>query len=198
MASSDGGPSSPPVVLTKEYIRAAFKHLEEIDDVEHRNAFFKKYMTEDVEWEITGNGHELAGTRYSLADHSAASFSKLGTNVYLFFVGLPIAYKSWDDMADNTKGQKLAKPIKFVIRSIILEPDTRRASIETKGYATRTNGMYSRPSSNNKMCNGVDASLGQPYNNDYVWLTQWNEQGQIFSVRSYHDTNLAEKVLKEE
>lgn len=87
MASGDDGPSSPPVVLSKEYIRAAFKHLEEIDDVEHRNAFFKKYMTENVEWEITGNGHALAGTRYSLADHSAASFSKLGTNVYLFFVG---------------------------------------------------------------------------------------------------------------
>lgn len=41
-------------------------------------------------------------------------------------------------------------------------------------------------------------ALGQPYNNDYVWLTRWNERGQIFSVRSYHDTNLAEKVLKGE
>lgn len=70
--------TSAPVALTKEYIRDAFKHLEETHDVEHRNEFFKRYMLEDVKWEITGNGHSLAGTRHSLADHSAASFNKLG------------------------------------------------------------------------------------------------------------------------
>lgn len=52
-------------------------------------------------------------------------------------------------VADTTalapKGKRLAKPIRFVVRSIILEPDARRASIETKGYATRTNGACSRP-----------------------------------------------------
>ncbi|KAF3765560.1 hypothetical protein M406DRAFT_329457 [Cryphonectria parasitica EP155] len=140
-----------PVILTKDYIRDAFKHLEEVEDVEHRNLFFKKYMVEDVKWEITGNGHELAGTRYSLAEHSSASFTKLG--------------------------KKLQKPIKFVVRSIILEPDTRWACVECQGFATRTNG--------------------QPYNNDYVWLTEWDANGKIFHVRSYHDTNLAEKVLHE-
>lgn len=91
MADNDGSGPSPassspaPVVLTKEYIRAAFKHLEETDDVAHRNAFFQRYMTEDVEWEITGSGHELAGTRHGLAEHSAASFSKLGMYECFFF-----------------------------------------------------------------------------------------------------------------
>lgn len=39
---------------------------------------------------------------------------------------------------------------------------------------------------------------GQPYNNDYIWITQWSDDGKILSVRSYHDTNLAEKVLYED
>lgn len=72
--------TSVPVVLTKEYIHQAFKHLEETQDMAHRNEFFTQYMLEDVKWEITGNGHSLAGTRYSLADHSAASFNRLGEN----------------------------------------------------------------------------------------------------------------------
>lgn len=101
-------------VLTKDYIRNAYKHLEETDDIEHRNQFFKKYMVENVIWEITGNGHEMAGTRHSLAEHSAVSFTRLG--------------------------KKLTGPIKFVVRSIILEPDTGLACVEIRGHATRTNG----------------------------------------------------------
>lgn len=113
MASNSEAPTVG-FVLTKEYIRNAYKHLEETDDIEHRNEFFKKYMIEDVTWEITGNGHEMAGTRHSLQDHSAVSFARLG--------------------------KKLAGPIKFVVRSIILEPDTRSACVEIRGHATRTNG----------------------------------------------------------
>lgn len=67
-----------PVSLTKDYIRKAFKHLEETEDLDLRNEFFKRYMIENVTWEITGNGHQLAGTRHSQAEHSAASFSRLG------------------------------------------------------------------------------------------------------------------------
>lgn len=70
--SSSGSP------LTKDYIRNAYKHLEETDDLDVRNEFWDKYMIENVTWEITGNGHSLAGIRHSLAEHSAASFSKLG------------------------------------------------------------------------------------------------------------------------
>lgn len=66
------------VSLTKEYIRDAYKHLEETEDLDFRNQFWKKYMIQNVTWEITGNGHSLAGVRHSLAEHSDASFSKLG------------------------------------------------------------------------------------------------------------------------
>lgn len=45
-------------------------------------------------------------------------------------------------LADMSSGKKLTKPIKFVVRNIILEPDTRWASIETKGCATRMDGMW--------------------------------------------------------
>lgn len=74
----------PPVHLTKEYIRAAFRLLEQPDGVEDRDRFFQRYMVANVRWEITGSGHALAGTRNSLADHSAASFSRLGACLFFF------------------------------------------------------------------------------------------------------------------
>lgn len=81
----DGGrqhATPAPVSLTKEYIRAAFELLSQTDDAENRSEFFRRYMVADVRWEITGSGHELAGTRNSLAEHSAASFSRLGTSFF--------------------------------------------------------------------------------------------------------------------
>lgn len=82
-------PPPAPVTLTKDYIRKAYKHLEETEDLDFRNEFFKQYMIDNVTWEITGNGHELAGVRHSLSEHSAASFSKLGRTTQLFFA-LPL------------------------------------------------------------------------------------------------------------
>ncbi|PSR97363.1 hypothetical protein BD289DRAFT_480207 [Coniella lustricola] len=149
--ASQAQASATPVVLTKDYIRDAFKLLEEVDDLSQRNSFFEKFVVPNVKWEITGTAHDMAGTRHNLADHSAASFDKLG--------------------------KKLSKPIKFVVRSVILEAETRWASIECQGFTTRLNG--------------------KPYQNDYVWLTEWNDEGKIFHVRSYHDTHLAEIVLHE-
>lgn len=96
-------------------------------------------------------------------------------------------------------GKKLTGQIRFVVRSIILEPDTRSACIEMRGYATRTNGRSpDRDQTVRFSISDAETCTGQPYNNDYIWLTQWNDEGKIFTVRSYHDTSLAEKVLHED
>lgn len=97
--------SSPGSPLTKDYIRKAYKHLEETNDLDVRNEFWIKYMVENVTWEITGNGHSLAGIRYSLAEHSAASFSKLGNQwvpLLVFFVRQFLADKSSRQETDKT------------------------------------------------------------------------------------------------
>lgn len=44
----------------------------------------------------------------------------------------------------------------------------------------------------------ADASspgLGKAYNNEYVWLTRWNDEGKIVEIRSYFDTMLSEEAL---
>jgi hypothetical protein len=65
-------------VLTHAYIKQAFAHLEEVDDLSRRNIFFSKYIVKDVKWTVTGSGHDLAGTRYTLEDHANATFNRLG------------------------------------------------------------------------------------------------------------------------
>ena len=112
------------------------------------------------------------------------------------------------------------KPIKFVVRSVILEPDTRWACVETRGFATRKSGMFQfslqeimAPTSKYLPWLGLDAPFtqppllrayisrfeltiaGKPYNNDYIWLTQWNDEGKIVYVRSYFDTMLSQEAL---
>jgi hypothetical protein len=64
--------------LTEDYILRAFKPLEEIQDLDKRNVFFQDFMVDDVIWELAGTSHALAGTSYSLAEHNAATFNKLG------------------------------------------------------------------------------------------------------------------------
>ena len=107
--------SDEPMKLTKDYIKLAFGHLEETQDLNKRDIFFKEYMVENVTWEITGQDHYMAGIRHSLAEHTAASFAKLR--------------------------QKIKDPIKFVIRSIVLDTTIRTACVELRGYATKLNGM---------------------------------------------------------
>lgn len=89
--------SNHPVELTKDYIKFAFTYLEETQDLDKRNIFVTEYMLENVMWEITGNDHSMAGIRYSVAEHTAASFARLRL--------------------------KIRDPIKSVVRSVILDAE---------------------------------------------------------------------------
>lgn len=93
--ASQAQPSTTPFALTKDYIRDAFKLLEEVDDLDKRNSFFEKFMVPDVKWEITGSAHDMAGTRHNLADHSAASFNKLGASTLVKLKAL-----NFEDISD--------------------------------------------------------------------------------------------------
>ena len=80
----------------------------------------------------------------------------------------------------NRLGPKLQNPIRFVINRIILdtEPEadgTWWACVECKGEST--------------------TKTGEPYNNEYAWLTRWNQDGKIVEIRSYFDSVMAEHVL---
>ncbi|KYK60568.1 uncharacterized protein DCS_01705 [Drechmeria coniospora] len=90
--------------------------------------------------------------------------------------------ESHADATFKRLGNKLRAPIKFTVTRVIVdaEPDTDGwwATVETVGEATRKNG--------------------KPYNNQYVWLTRWNDEGKIAEVRSYFDTMLSEEVLRDE
>ncbi|KAB5527939.1 hypothetical protein GE09DRAFT_1149699 [Coniochaeta sp. 2T2.1] len=100
---------------------------------------------------IAGTGHVLAATSYNLADLQAKTFIKLR--------------------------KKLTTPIKFTIKSIILEPGSNTACVETQGHATRL--------------------IGKLYNNEYIWLTTWNSAGKMVHIRSYFDSKLAEDTLRD-
>lgn len=73
--------ATPRVILTKDYILNAFKLLEETEIMTKRMEFFNRYMVDNVTWNITGSAHDLVGTRYNLADHTAATFGKLGNEM---------------------------------------------------------------------------------------------------------------------
>ena len=104
--------------LTKDYIKKAFSYLEEVDDLDKRNIFFTQYMIEDVTWEVTGRGHRLAGTRHSVAEHNNASFARVR--------------------------ERITSAIQFVVRSIILDNESRTACIELYGYSVQLDGrVYS-------------------------------------------------------
>lgn len=80
----------------------------------------------------------------------------------------------------NRLGPKLQGPIRFVVNRILLdsEPEadgTQWACVESKGEST--------------------TRTGEPYNNEYVWLTRWNQEGKIVEIRSYFDSVMAEHVL---
>lgn len=39
--------------------------------------------------------------------------------------------------------------------------------------------------------------IGAPYNNEYVWLTKWNDEGKIVEIKSYFDSAMSEELLNE-
>ncbi|OAQ71307.1 hypothetical protein VFPPC_03628 [Pochonia chlamydosporia 170] len=143
----------PGFTLTKDYVRKAFAHLGEVNDIEHRKKFLTEYIVPNVTWTCTGNAHSLAGTRYTLKDHEDATFNRLG--------------------------KKLKGPIKFTATRVIVDAEAEEdgwwCTVETKGEATRT--------------------TGEAYDNEYVWLMRWNDEGKIVEIRSYFDTLLSEQVL---
>ncbi|KND88356.1 hypothetical protein TOPH_06975 [Tolypocladium ophioglossoides CBS 100239] len=85
------------------------------------------------------------------------------------------------DATFNRLGKKLRGPIKFTVARVHIDAEPtedggRWACVETVGESTR--------------------KTGEPYNNEYMWLTRWNGEGRIVEVRSYFDTMLSEEVLQ--
>ncbi|KAF4977664.1 hypothetical protein FZEAL_5854 [Fusarium zealandicum] len=85
------------------------------------------------------------------------------------------------DTSFNQMRKRLVAPIKFVVTRVIVDAERREdgwwACVETRGEAMRKTGEH--------------------YNNEYVWLTRYNDEGKIVEVRSYFDTLFAEQVLAE-
>ncbi|KAH7149040.1 hypothetical protein B0J13DRAFT_523697 [Dactylonectria estremocensis] len=96
-------------------------------------------------------------------------------------IGTQNSMKEHADATFNKIGKRLDGPIKFVVTKVIVDGDKADdgwwTSVELKGEATRRTGM--------------------DYNNEYVWLTRFNDQGKIVEIRSYFDTLLSEMVLAE-
>ncbi|KAM4057722.1 snoaL-like domain-containing protein [Hirsutella rhossiliensis] len=87
------------------------------------------------------------------------------------------------DATFNRLGPRLRAPIRFDVTRVVVDaqpgPDGAWwACIETRGHAIRK-------------------ASGKPYDNEYIWLTRWNQDGRMVEVRSYCDTMLAEEVLRE-
>ncbi|CAM1500418.1 Fc.00g095800.m01.CDS01 [Cosmosporella sp. VM-42] len=81
----------------------------------------------------------------------------------------------------NNLGKRLTGAIKFVVTRVVVDAEREEdgwwACVELKGEAMR--------------------KTGEKYNNEYIWLTRWDDEGKIVEVRSYFDTLFAEKVLQE-
>ena len=81
----------------------------------------------------------------------------------------------------NNLGKRLTGPIKFVVKRVVVDAEREEngwwACVELKGEAMR--------------------KTGKEYNNEYIWLTRFNDDGKIVEVRSYFDTLFAENVLQE-
>ncbi|KAH7148281.1 hypothetical protein EDB81DRAFT_882714 [Dactylonectria macrodidyma] len=96
-------------------------------------------------------------------------------------VGTQNSMQAHADATFNEIGKRLDGPIKFVVTKVIVDADKADdgwwTSVELKGEAMRRTGMN--------------------YNNEYVWLTRFNDQGKIVEIRSYFDTLLTEMVLAE-
>lgn len=96
-------------------------------------------------------------------------------------IGTRTTLQAHSDATFNRLGKKLVKPIKFIVLRAIVDGERSEdgwwASVETKGEATRKNG--------------------KPYDNEYVWLTRWNDEGKMVEIRSYFDTMLSEQVLED-
>ncbi|KAF7541747.1 hypothetical protein G7Z17_g11885 [Cylindrodendrum hubeiense] len=96
-------------------------------------------------------------------------------------IGTRNSIQEHNDISDNQISKRLDGPIKFVVTRVIVDGDRSDdgwwTSVELRGEATRRTGL--------------------DYNNEYIWLTRFNDQGKIVEIRSYFDTLLSEMVLAE-
>ncbi|KAK7421478.1 hypothetical protein QQX98_002177 [Neonectria punicea] len=96
-------------------------------------------------------------------------------------VGTWHSLREHNEASFNHLGKRLVAPIKFVVTRVVVDGERAEdgwwACVEISGEATRRTGL--------------------DYNNEYVWLTRFNDQGKIVEVRSYFDTMLSEQVLAE-
>jgi hypothetical protein len=108
-----------PFILTKSYVLNSFSPLLETTNLSHRAIFFNTSVRPSVTWTITGSGHQLAGTRHTIQDHSEASFNRLL--------------------------KLLVRPIRFEVTRVIVDSEPAEdggwwASLELVGYADRKKG----------------------------------------------------------
>ncbi|KAF2119454.1 hypothetical protein BDV96DRAFT_642478 [Lophiotrema nucula] len=81
--------------------------------------------------------------------------------------------KTFFDDSWSRVGEILQKPMQLNIEGVIVEPDGTglggKAVVELRGL-------------------GGVLKNGNSYNNEYCWVTRFNEEGKIISVRAYLDT----------
>lgn len=87
--------------------------------------------------------------------------------------------QSHSDATFKRLDEKLRGPVKFMVGRVIVDAQASEdgwwACVEAKGEAM--------------------TNSGENYNNEYVWLTRWNDEGKIVEVRAYFDTMLSEQLL---
>ncbi|PHH64235.1 hypothetical protein CDD81_4849 [Ophiocordyceps australis] len=213
----------PPFTLTRAHILAAFAPLAETQNLAARAAFFS-HVDPNVVWTVTGSAHSMAGTRNSLRAHTDATFDRLAPRLcgpikfsvvrVLLDAQPPPAVSSSSSSSSSSASSPSSSPsISAAAVSASSPPFTSSAASPpwTSSPASPSSPTSSSPSqstlqspdsSGQWACvelRGVATrkASGKPYVNDYLWLTRWNHKGQIDHVRSYHDTMLAEEVLRE-
>ncbi|KJZ78394.1 hypothetical protein HIM_02432 [Hirsutella minnesotensis 3608] len=128
-----------------------------------------------------GEIHDLAVRNRFFTDFIAPDVTWTMAGSAHSLAGTRHSLQSHMDATFNHLGKRLREPIKFAVTKIIVDADRSEdgwwACIEAKGQAT--------------------TKTGRAYNNDYAWLTRWNDEGRMTEVRYYFDTMLSEQVLQE-
>ena len=166
--------------LTKAHIIQAFEPLSHITPPSAREPFFTNTLDPAVRWTVLGRASSLSGTRVGVADHAAATFDRL----------LP----------------KLRAPIKFTVVRVLVEAEPVGAGLPAIAAGSsaqdgQVQGIEPEEEVGWWACVEIRGEAirknGEPYDNDYLWLTRWNNEGKIVEIRTYFDTLLAEQVLNE-
>lgn len=164
----------PPFKLTKAYILDAFSTLAETTDLHRRNRFFRDFVHPQVKWTITGSGHALAGTTDTLDAHAARSFDRLG--------------------------KLLVAPIEFTVLRVIIDatpasPGSTASAADDDGKASEGEEMWACLDVKGK----AERKSGRGwYENEYCWLTRWDDEGRIVEAKTWHDTAMVERLLDED